>query len=306
MTQFVDFIRRIVGLALIVGFYCIGGDLQAGPGLLVSPTRIVFESGERSATMTLINTGDETATYRISFVEMQMTETGQIVEIEGTDEVGFCASQLVRYSPRQVTLEPHRPQVVRLQVRKRAQLTEGEYRSHLLFRIIPPLESLSESEEPSKSKSYSRSIKLRPLFGVAVPIIVRHGLTSADAQLTNINLRNEFSSTDSLVLSMQIRRNGNCSVYGNINVTHLGSDGEEYLVGEIDGVAVYTSTEFRQIEIVLRPPSGLQLNNGRLRVTYTEAGSKRSSARHASTILAESEIALTAQSEVKSLVVEEF
>lgn len=257
--------------------------------------------------LTLVNTGDEVTTYRISFIQMEMTEAGQIVEIEKTEVGEPYADQLVRYSPRQVTLKPHTPQTVRMRLRKPAELAPGEYRSHLLFRIIPSIESSSTLKEPSKSESDSRvNIELRPFYGVAIPIIVRHGRTSAVARLTNLSLRDELSLTDPPTLSLEIRRDGNRSVYGNFTVTHLGSGGEEHVVGKIDGVAIYTSAPLRRLEIPLRLPPGLQLNDGRLRVTYAEAGSTYANARHASEILAEAEIILAAQSETESVVAKEY
>ena len=59
----------------------------------------------------LINTGSERATYRESFISMRMTETCEMEEIDPTEEEPR-AEPFVRYSPRQVTLEPQVAQVV--------------------------------------------------------------------------------------------------------------------------------------------------------------------------------------------------
>jgi len=298
-------VQRYSHLAIMFSLALSSGSLHAGAGLLVAPTRVVFEGSQRSATLTLVNTGEKAATYRISFIEMQMTESGQIFEIEATEAGETYASQLVRYSPRQVTLEPHTPQVVRLKLRKPGDLIAGEYRSHLLFRTIPSVESSLTPEKPSESESSSREIELRPLFGVAVPMIVRHGSTSADAQLTNLSLLNGLSSTDISKLSVKISRSGNRSVYGNIDVIYTGSDGVEHLIGEVDGVAVYTPTPVRQIDIRLNQLPGQTLNEGRLRVVYTAVESAQTNSRHASPILAEAELILPAQTDTETLAAEE-
>jgi hypothetical protein len=116
---------------------------QGGPGdLLVAPTRVVLEGRQRTAEVTLVNTGSATATYRISFVNLRMNEQGGTTEIEASSARPGeqFAEPLVRYSPRQVTLEPQVAQTVRMQLRLPSDLPPGEYRSHLLFRAIPPVE----------------------------------------------------------------------------------------------------------------------------------------------------------------------
>lgn len=50
--------------------------LFAGGGLMVHPTRIVLEEGARSAQVELNNTGNTPTTYRLSFVNRRMTESG--------------------------------------------------------------------------------------------------------------------------------------------------------------------------------------------------------------------------------------
>src|SRR5688572_28815630 len=100
-----------VGFALIIAFCAAGGralprgegtalvaapvgaERPIGPGagqedatsrpssvgdLMVSPTRVVLEGRKRNAELTLINTGSQRATYRISFIQMRMTDTGEM------------------------------------------------------------------------------------------------------------------------------------------------------------------------------------------------------------------------------------
>ena len=106
--------------------------------LLVAPTRVVFEARRRSAEVTLVNIGTDTATYRISFVHQRMKPDGSLEAVDTPGPGEAFADDLVRFSPRQVTLEPRVAQTVRMQLRIPAGLTAGEYRSHLLFRAIPP------------------------------------------------------------------------------------------------------------------------------------------------------------------------
>ncbi|MCA1732968.1 MAG: hypothetical protein LC732_05130, partial [Acidobacteria bacterium] len=140
--------------------------------LLVAPTRLLFEGNRRSAEVTLVNIGPTAATYRISFIHLEMNEAGELVEIEEPPPGMKIAEPLVRFSPRQVRLEPNVAQTVRIQLRKPADLERGEYRSHMLFRAVPPPEELSV--DPEDAPETGISIRLIPIYGVSIPLIIRH------------------------------------------------------------------------------------------------------------------------------------
>jgi P pilus assembly chaperone PapD len=248
-----------------------GAALQAqgGPGdLLVAPTRIVFEGRQRSAEVTLVNTGTVTATYRISFVNLRMNEEGgtKEIEISGAEPGERFADVLIRYSPRQVTLEPKVAQTVRMQLRLPADLEPGEYRSHLLFRALPSTEAAAKPAEPATSFS----VQITAIYGVSIPVIVRHGETSAKVTLSDLELLSPTGAEATPTLRFRMRRTGNQSVYGNLTATFLKAGGKPSVVGLANGVAVYTPNPVRLVGITLRVPPGVVLGNGRLRLAYTK------------------------------------
>ena len=181
-------LSRWLCLLGVVALAASGAQAQRGPGdLLVAPTRVVFEGRQRTAEITLVNTAATAATYRITLVHLRMDEMGGTQEIEAGDTGPgeLFADDLIRYSPRQVTLEPRMAQTVRLQLRLPADLAAGEYRSHLLFRAVPAVEPAATApREPATGLS----IQLTPVYGVAIPLIVRHGETSAKAALSGLEL----------------------------------------------------------------------------------------------------------------------
>ena len=79
---------------------------------MVSPTRIVFEGNERSKQINLINNGAETGRFKISFVRRNMTSAGKI-EVIDEKEPGMYSDEMVRFSPRLVTLAPGESQTGR-------------------------------------------------------------------------------------------------------------------------------------------------------------------------------------------------
>jgi len=244
---------------------------RGGAGdLLVAPTRVVFEGRTRAAEITLVNIGRESATYRISLYHLRMLESGEMKEIE-TPEVGApWSDDLVRYAPRQVTLDPNVSQVVRLQLRLPASLPDGEYRSHLLFRAVPREDAMPERsiEKPAGDDAKAFSVRLTPIYGVSIPMIVRHGQVAATAALRNLSFQ-PARGEEPAAAACELQRAGNQSLYGNVTVTFVPSSGAPRVVGMMNGVAVYTPLAQRALRIPLQPPPGLALAGGKLEVTFS-------------------------------------
>jgi len=142
---------------------------------MLYPTRIVFAGNQRAAQLELINNGTESATYRISLVNRRMSETGAFSGIDVPLPGEQFAEDMLRYSPRQVTLAPGAGQAVRIMVRKPANLAPGEYRSHMLFAKQPDPEGRTSVESSNATATTRSAITLTALVGASIPVIVRHG-----------------------------------------------------------------------------------------------------------------------------------
>lgn len=231
--------------------------LAAGPGdLLVAPTRVVFEGRKRSTEVNLSNIGQVRATYRVSLVRMEMDENGAFKELPfdpGTENL----KSLFRFSPREVTLEPQESQTVRIQVRKPAELAAGEYRLHMVFRAVPPTQEAAPQESAA---SKGISIKLTPIYGIAIPLIIRHGETAAKVSITDPALDGAANT-----LRFRLERSGNQSVYGDLQASLLPTHGAPVKLAEAGGLAVYTPNASRRVTLPLvrSVPSG-----SRIRITF--------------------------------------
>jgi len=64
-------------------------------GLLIAPTRIVLGPRGRAGELTLVNRSAETVTYRISMVNLRMTEDGQLIGIPADEPVPFAADRMI-------------------------------------------------------------------------------------------------------------------------------------------------------------------------------------------------------------------
>ena len=237
-------------------------------GFLVSPTRVVFTDLDRNAQITLVNHGPETGLYRLSITRMRMALDGRIVEIETAEPGEQFADTLVRFSPRQVELEPGTPQTVRLQFRLPPDLPPGEYRSHLLIRAVPRLEA---PVAPDSAVGSEVRILLTPIFGAAIPVIVRHGRTEATVAIEQATLVPAKAAGEPDQVAFELTRSGTRSVYGDITVSHQGQKGRRQVVARLKGVAVYTPNPRRRLEIPLQSPAG-DLGPGRLEVRFEESG----------------------------------
>lgn len=236
---------------------------------MVSPTRIVFEGNERSKQITLINNGAEEGRFRISFVRRNMTAEGGLKTIE-ENEPGLYSDEMVRFSPRMVTLAPGQTQTVRLMLRKKKGTADGEYRSHMMFQSLPDPGTTDVNESSNKEDSFS--IKLIPVVGITIPVIVRQGKLNADVSLSEFEIKQSNTVKAQSVLSLTMNREGNKSVYGDFRVYFTPKGGTTMTIGQVNGVAVYTSINSRSLTISLQTPPEFNLSNGELHVVYLQSG----------------------------------
>ena len=197
---------------------------QGAGNLVVSPTRIIFEGRTRTAQISLLNRGSAAATYRISVINMRMTENGAFKEIDEPAPGEQFADRLIRYAPRQVVLAPGGTQAVRLLLRKPHGLEPGEYRSHLLLRAIPS-GGVRQSIETPSGQDAGIPIHLIPVYGVKIPVIVRHGDLKARVSLSDLTLAPASGQGKGHRLSFRINRDGNRSVLGDLTVTYFPNGG---------------------------------------------------------------------------------
>jgi hypothetical protein len=237
--------------------------------LMINPTRIVFEKNRRSAQIDLINDGTTSTTYRLVLVNRRMTEAGEFhaIETAGPDEK-FADAMLV-YSPRQITLAPGAQQLVRVALRKPEDLLPGEYRSHLFFEKVADTTPENNIENLGQSRSGEVGVSLTALIGVSIPVIARHGDTSATVAIDHLAVE-QGTAGQAPLLKLQLNRTGNRSAYGDLTVSFKPRGGAEQIIGRAGGLAVYTPNPARRAKLSLQVPAGMALAHGTLSVTYQE------------------------------------
>lgn len=263
MSSILRLVRSLVPVTpLLAALLAYPQPAVAQGDLLVAPTRLVM-NGAGSAEVVLSNIGAQPATYRVSLELRRMTEDG---DIEAVDESSAPPEQqalldMFRYSPRRILLAPDQPQSVRISARPPEGLADGEYRVHLTFRAIPDATSVESS--PTGPSSSGFSIKLTPIYGISIPLILRKGQVSATAALSQARLLREGNQ---ISLNVEMTRSGNRSVYGEIRVMKPGLKDPLYLVR---GIAIYPEVTRRSLSMPLNPEQAAAMK-GPVMIEYRE------------------------------------
>jgi hypothetical protein len=240
-------------------------EVMAQGNLLIMPRRVVFEGAKKSEDLTLVNTGKDTAKYVISIVQMRMKEDGSFEQIAKPDSGQNFADKFLRYFPRTVTLGPNETQLVKMQLTRTEKLSPGEYRSHIYFRAVPTEKPLGETDV-NKDTSTAVSIRLNPIFGITIPVIIRVGENTTSVKLSDL----AFEMVKDTVprFKMMFKRTGNMSVYGDVEVNYISAQGKVTRVAMIKGIAVYTPISNRRFQFNLDKVAGVDWHSGKLHVLY--------------------------------------
>ena len=259
-SQFVLLFSGLILLSIITSTSVI-----AQGNLLITPRRVVFEGSKRSQELNLANTGNDTAKYNVSIVQYRMREDGSFEEITEPDAGQNFADKYIRFFPRTVTLAPNEAQVVKMQLIRISELNPGEYRSHIYFRAVPKETALGMEELQKDTTSIG--VKLVPIFGITIPVIVHVGASTTKVNLSDMkmDLVNDTTSR----LQFAFNRTGNMSVYGDIQVDYVSPKAVTTKVGTVRGIAVYTPNLVRRFQMDLDPKAKVDYHTGSLKITYT-------------------------------------
>ena len=254
---------------LLLVFAAAWSVLPARAQLLLSPTRVIFEGTMRAAQVDIVNTTSQRAVYRLSLVNRRMTERGENVAADPALPGERFLGDMVRFSPRQLVLEPGASQVVRLSLRKPEGLPPGEYRSHLhIERVADGSDATSVEAVAGTGASQGLQIRLTALVGAMIPVIVREGPPAVTLAVRDLQLA-PATGSDPAALSFTLARDGNRSVYGDVVVTATpAAGGAAVEVARLSGVAVYVPNPLLRLRVALQAPPGVALDKGRLRVAF--------------------------------------
>lgn len=232
--------------------------------LLITPTRVIFEGRKQSESIYLVNVGTEKASYSVSFIQNYQTEEGGYIRAESSAKDEMFADPYLRFYPRTISLEPGESQTIKLQCRRTPEMKDGEYRSHMYFRSEESYEPLGESKSDTVK---TISVKLTPIFGISIPVIIRSGELNVSATLSDFEI--QTNQDDAPILKLTINRSGNMSVIGDLSVDYIPEKGNAIEIGKLKNVAVYPDINKRFASININQTTGVNFKKGKLRITFS-------------------------------------
>lgn len=229
----------------------------ANASLLVSPLRVTFSDRDRTDQIILINQGNDRRTYRLEWIEQTVDEKGKYIVLEESADFNH-ASDLIRFSPRQVTLNPGERQVIKLLLRKPANLKEGEYRSHLKFTAIP-----SDMDDSDTSGGAGISMKMHMFMSYSIPVLVKHGNEQPSVRIGNTFLTQKDGKYS---LQTELFKDSKFGMSGEVLAIQQMENGEEKIVARLNNVNVFHEVNRRQVTLVMMNPE--QPISGSLTLRY--------------------------------------
>jgi len=238
----------------------------AAADLMVYPTRVVMTDRQRTAQVDIVNTSQVQATYKITLVRKRMTEIGQFMDVTTPEPEEKFSDEVVRYSPRQVTLMPGAGQTIRIMFKVSPNMAEGEYRSHLLFAKPPAAVSELPGKEDLEPNTIAMNISAN--IGISIPVIARHGNLEAKAVIDPASVKIAEIGPKKQLVGFTLARTGTRSIYGDV-VVYRGKE----KVAEATGFAVYIPNSLRKVGVPVLE-SYLLKSGDTIRVVFTERDEK--------------------------------
>ncbi|AOT09394.1 fimbrial biogenesis chaperone [Pseudoalteromonas luteoviolacea] len=226
--------------------------------LMISPTRVVFDERQRTAKVFLINNSNEAKTYRLGWKEKLALPAGGYRDLHPEQVGPWKLSHLMRVTPRQVHLGAGERQVVKLALRRKQGMTNGEYRSHLLFQALP-------TEKQSQSEAIGVSLNM--ILSYSIPIIYRKETVPPEVKITAAKLSTDVNDKPTIVVD--IFRTGAASALGKLRVDWKPDGTKQWNnVATANNYAIYPEVTQAQVELNILAGKVIT-GKGQFRVTYT-------------------------------------
>jgi P pilus assembly chaperone PapD len=198
--------------------------VDAASKIHFSKYRFVFDDSLRKDSLQLTNTGLNASTCTLSTVNFVMSDKGPAKFAQSPDEVSNSASKLIRFSPKRVSIQPNQNQTVRITSRRKPNIVDGEYLSHL---------KIDCKEETNPNEKQIEQVTIKPKFVYYIPLQVRTGELDATTGFENIQI-NTFQGRD--IISFDHIRSGSRSVVGDIKIIEK-STGD--VLGNVKNTVIY-------------------------------------------------------------------
>lgn len=215
---------------------------SADANLLISPVKIEFSERDRMHEIVLINSSQETRSYRLDWEEKKAVPQGGFALLtEAEQKNAMIASPMLRFSPRQVTLQPRERQTVKVMLRRQSNLTNGSYKSFLKFVALPPVRQI-------KSPAEGMNIVIEPLLSYSLPVIVHQGALSYQVSVDKVDFVINNTSKKGEV-SLTYSRKGTSAIRANFVAYWTPKGGLETAIARVNDLSLYPEVAQRTLKL---------------------------------------------------------
>lgn len=245
-------LTKLIGVLMLLLFQ--SGPVLAQAPIFISPQRVELFDNRRSEVLTVTNRTENTASYELGLEDYSMSEMGVTVKVESLD---YSARRIIRFSPRRFTLEPGQTQTIRVLGRRSGQLTDGTYRTHLVFRETANNEDLGGSDSGGGG-NMSFGIGFR--FNIAIPVVVSVGESQGAVFLEEAEVVPEG-------VAVKFKREGNSDAAARVRVRWERPNGEVEDIGTETLIRIYRERDWIQRVLTTAWPGGEPPRDGKLIIT---------------------------------------
>ena len=230
--------------------------------LFVSPTRVYLNERHKVEIMNLSNMSDRARHYRVSVEEYTMTEQG-VTKLQ--PDFPYSAKKMIRFYPRDVTIQPGERQAVRVMAKIPADTPDGEYHAHIKFfedGKVPDDDTNAPGMADGENKSQMR---VTMAYSAVMPITVTKGTID-----TKIDMQDAKIAWDAQAkmyrIDLTLLRSGNGQGVALFDVVYAPPGSKETTLGNRRTFYIYREIDKRAGKILFSLPEGASGGQVKLRL----------------------------------------
>lgn len=250
---------RVVCAAMLI--LCASVAIKpAAADMMLFPLRVFFKDGERMKGLTVLNTGNVQAIYRLELQHKRQLPTGAYADMEAPADPALDPAKWLVYSPRQVDLQPQGKQGIKLSLRRPPEMPDGEYRVHAA------LTRIARDQIENTGENAPTTAKMMLNVGVAVPVVIRKGKYDTTASILGAKVFPPAANgkDNRSQVELQVNRKGKYSAVGKIEAFWTPPGGDEIKVNKGASFIIYPEVDTRTSKIFLDRP----IQGGTLRIVF--------------------------------------
>jgi P pilus assembly chaperone PapD len=234
--MFEKFMFRQFLITTILGFGSLLYCVQSLADVSISSRRINVDYEQSSTNFIVTSRQNTPQECDLSLTHNSFDEAGNMRHYTGKELPPYAADNLIRYSPKHFDLPANKKQTIRFTLRRRPNTPAMEHRSYVVVACsdkAAPLVLAADTGAPEFS--------IRPILKHSIPLIVRPQKLKVDVRFDKVEIENN-------TLVFDLKRVGDRSVYGNINV--INKDNNE-IVSTSASLVMYIETTNKSFNMKL-------------------------------------------------------